>query len=109
MDEKSIQLVKSIIDSTVNNYFWWFIIAGAALFFKNLVESIVTGMMFYCGRDYNVDDEVFLQGNRKARIVRQTISKTTFYIYEGNRKLIVPNHDLPSMRIETVLRTDPEL
>lgn len=108
MDEKSVELLKSMVDSTVSNYFWWFIIAGTALFFKNLVESIVSGMMFYWGRDYNVDDEVVLQGNRKARIVRQTISKTTFYIYEGNRRLIVPNHDLPSMRIETVLRTEVE-
>lgn len=108
MDEKSIELLKSMVDSTISNYFWWFVIAGAALFFKNLVESIVSGMMFYWGRDYNVDDEVVLQGNRKARIVRQTISKTTFYIYEGNRRLIVPNHDLPSMRIETVLRTETE-
>jgi hypothetical protein len=108
MDEKTLWLLKQSLDSTISNYFWWIIIAASAFFFKNLVESIVTGLTFYYGRDYNVDDEVILPGNRKARIVRQTITKTTFYIYEGNRRLVVPNRDLPSLRIETVLRTELE-
>lgn len=106
MDEKSLLLIKSMVDATISNYFWWFVVAGMAMFCKNIIESMVAGMTFYLGRDYNVDDEVYLFGNKKARIVRQTISKTTFYIYDGNRKLIVQNNALPNMQIETVLRTD---
>lgn len=106
MDEKAILLIKSTFDSTFSSYFWWFIVAATALFFKNLVESIVTGFTFYIGRDYNVDDEVYLFGTKRARIVRQTISKTVFYIYESNTKMVVPNRNLPNMQIETVLRSD---
>lgn len=95
-----------MVESTISDYFWWFVIAGTAIFCKNLIESIVSGLMFYYGKDYNVDDEVYLYGSKKARIVRQTIAKTTFYIYENNRKLIVQNNVIPSMQIETVLRTD---
>ena len=106
MDEKSILLIKSAFDTTFSNYFWWFIVAAVAMFCKNLVESVVTGLTFYWGRDYNVDDEVYLSGTRKARIVRQTISKTVFYMHDTNTRLVVLNRNLPNMQIETVLRSD---
>ena len=106
MDDKNLLLIKSMVDSTISNYLLWFIVAGAAVFCKNLIESIVTGMTFFWGKDYNVDDEVYLYGTKRARIVRQTISKTTFYLFETNRRLVVPNHSLPGLQIETVLRTD---
>lgn len=106
MDDNTLQLVKSMVDMSISNYFWWFVIAGAALFCKNMIENIVTGLMFLWGKDYNVDDEVYLNGKKKARIVRQTLGKTTFYIYEGNRRLVVPNKMLPSMQIEVALKTE---
>ncbi len=103
MDQETL---KTIIDSTMGEYTWWFLGAAAALFFKSAIENFVSGIAFYIGSDYKVDDEVYIGGHKKARIVRQTFTKTVFYIYEGNRRLIVPNRSLNSMGIEKVLPTE---
>lgn len=108
MDTKTIELIQTLVQTTTGEYFWWFLAAGVALFCKNLIENAVYGLTFLLGSDYNVDDEVYLYGNKKARIVRQTINKTVFYIYEGNRRLVVPNRYLYNLQIETVLPTERE-
>ena len=57
-------------------------------------------MQFFMGHDFDVDDVVWIKGRKKARIVRQTIFKTTFYVYDHERKFIVPNNRLWSLEIE---------
>jgi len=103
MDQEAI---KALIDGIMGEYTGWFITAAAALFFKGAIENFVSGLAFYFGGDYKVDDEVYINGRKKARIVRQTFTKTVFYIYEGNRRLIVTNRNLNCMGIEKVLPTE---
>lgn len=103
MDQEAI---KTMMESIMGEYTWWFIAGAAALFFKGAIENFVSGLTFYLGSDYNIDDEVYIGGTKKARIVRQTITKTVFYIYEGNRRLIVANRSLNNMAIEKVLPTE---
>jgi hypothetical protein len=93
---------KQLIDSQINDLVWWGIGIGLALFFKNAVENWVWGLMFVFDGDYNVDDEVLIMG-RKARIIRQTISKTAFYMYDNNTCLVVPNKEFGSLRCEKIL------
>lgn len=100
MDQDAI---RALVDVSMNTYFWWFVGASAALFFKNLLENFVWGLTFVFGRDYNVDDEVLIGGIRKARIVRQTVTKTVFYLYDNNTVLVIPNKELHSLRCEKKL------
>jgi hypothetical protein len=46
---------------------------------------------------------VWIGGNKKARIVRQTPTKTVFHLLESDRKLVVPNVDLYKLRVEKAL------
>jgi hypothetical protein len=61
------------------------------------------GIQFLWGNDFNVDDIVYINGNKKARIVRQGIFKTTFYLYEHDRKFIVPNDRIWTLNLEKEL------
>ena len=57
-------------------------------------------MQFLWGTDFNIDDVVWIKGSKKARIVRQTVWRTTFYVYGHGRKFVVPNNKLWSLQIE---------
>lgn len=46
--------------------------------------------------DFNVDDVVWINGNKKARIVRQNI----FYVYNHLRKFIAFNNMLWQLDVE---------
>lgn len=98
-----ITQIKQILDTQMNDLVWWSVGIGLALFFKNAIENWVWGLMFLFDRDYNVDDEVLIGGKRKARIVRQTISKTAFYMYDNGTRLVVPNKEFGSLRCEKIL------
>ena len=95
-----------LIQALLGQYGWWIIATAAVFFFKSTIENCVSGLSFLYGSDYNVDDEVFIGGTKRARIVRQTITKTVFYVYETNRRLVVPNKQLYSLRIEKVLPSE---
>ena len=87
----------------MSQYFWWFVGAAIALWVKNIVENMVSAAVFFFSKDYAVDDEVFIGGTRKARIVRQTFTETVFYMYDNNTRLIVSNKDFYGLRCEKVL------
>lgn len=95
--------VKEIVNASMSQYFWWFVGAAIALWVKNVVENMVSAAVFFFSKDYSVDDEVFIGGNRKARIVRQTFTETVFYMYDNNTRLIVSNKDFYNLRCEKVL------
>lgn len=99
--------IKTAIDSSLNDIFWWSIGFGAAIFFKNAIENLIWGFMFLWGGDYNVDDEVLI-GDRKARIVRQTVTKTVFYLEDKNSRMIVPNKQLHNLKCEKILPGNKE-
>lgn len=100
------EIIKTL-NTLLGQYFWWFAGAGAAFFFKGMMENFVSGLMFKLNRDFQVDDEVYIAGVKRARIVRQTIFKTVFYIYDTHRKLVIPNNEFHSLRCEKTLTLAP--
>lgn len=100
------------MNELINQYFgeWgaWVIGALVALAAKDTVSQFWSGFRFLLGSDFDVDDIVYINGTKKARIVRQGIYKTTFYLYDHNRKFIVPNNRLWLLNIEKQLPTDKD-
>ena len=96
----------------ISTYFgeWGAWVIGVLLAFavKDSITQLWSGFRFLMGTDFDVDDIVYLNGNKKARIVRQGIYKTTFYLYDHERKFIVPNNRLWSLNIEKQLPKDGE-
>tara|TARA_R110002110_G_scaffold45994_4_gene139488 strand:+ start:95 stop:439 length:345 start_codon:yes stop_codon:yes gene_type:complete len=101
--EEIIKATETIISDLVGHYGWMFLAALAILLFKNIVSNVLDGLIFMFGHDFDVDDIVYIGGTKKARIIRQTPTKTVFHLIESDRKLIVPNTALYSLRIEKVL------
>ena len=46
---------------------------------------------------------MWIAGSKKARIIRQTPTKTVFHMLETDRKLVVPNTALYGLKIEKAL------
>ena len=101
--EQIIKATETIISDLVGHYGWMFLAAFAVRLFKNVVSSVLDGLICMFGHDFDVDDIVYIGGTKKARIIRQTPTKTVFHLIESDRKLIVPNTALYSLRIEKVL------
>lgn len=80
-----------------------FVAGIAVLTFKNIIQRFVEGIMFFVGNDYNADDIVYINGTKKARITRHGLTKTVFYIYDTDRKLIIRNDRLSSLNLEKSL------
>jgi len=81
----------------------WVIGALVALAAKDSVAQFWSGVRFLMGSDFDVDDIVYINGIKKARIVRQGVYKTTFYLFDHDRKFIVPNNRLWLLNIEKEL------
>ena len=95
--------MKEIIQTFIAEWGWLTIVAIVTFAFKDTVSNLVIGAQFLLGNDFNVDDVVWIKGAKKARIVRQNIWKTTFYLYDHERKFIVPNNMLWRLDIEKSL------
>lgn len=101
--EQIIQTTETIITDIIGHYGWMFLAAFAVLLFKNVVSNVLDGLLFMVGHDFDVDDIVYIGGEKKARIIRQTPTKTVFHLIDTDRKLVVPNTALYSLKIEKVL------
>ena len=106
--ETIIKATETIITDLIGHYGWMFVATIAILLFKNVVSNVLDGLMFMFGHDFDVDDIVYIGGEKKARIIRQTPTKTVFHLIETDRKLIVPNTALYNLRIEKVLPSSNE-
>ena len=95
--------MKEIIQQYIAEWGWLTIVAIITFAFKDSVQNFVIGVQFLWGNDFNVDDIVYINGNKRARIVRQNIWKTTFYVYDHQRKFIVPNNMLWRLNAEKEL------
>ena len=85
-------------------------IIGVALFillffFRSSLENMIAGIIWKIGRTYNVDDVVKINGDW-ARIVRQNIWTTSFYVYHivkgkivGGFTMNVANNQLRELKI----------
>ena len=100
MDITAIEL---LLTNMIGQYGWLFIAGFCALLFKNIIANVLAGALFMFGSDFDVDDIVYIGGTKKARIIRQTPTKTVFHLLETDRKLIVPNTDLYKLKVEKVL------
>jgi len=93
-------------DLVANHIIEWAIVAFSAFLgfaLKDLIQNFFVGLQFLWGHDFDVDDIVYIKGNKKARIVRQNIWKTTFYVFPHQRKFIIPNSLLWKLDIEKQL------
>ena len=98
MDKQVEEFIRYLFGS-----YGWMVISGfVLLLFKNTIESILNGMKFFFGNDYNIDDIVYVN-NKKCRIIGQTLFKTTFYIMDENRKFQLSNYKLNEIIIEKEL------
>jgi hypothetical protein len=98
--EQIIYATEAVFTSLIGHYGWMFIAAIAVLSFKDFASNVLAGTTFMFGHDFDVDDIVYIGGKQRARIIRQTPTKTVFHMLDTNRKLIVPNTDLYNLRIE---------
>lgn len=101
--QQIIETTETIITDMIGHYGWMFIAAFALLLFKNVVSNVMAGLLFMFGHDFDPDDVVYIKGTHRARIIRQTPTKTVFHMVDTDRKLVVPNTDLYSLRIEKPL------
>tara|TARA_R100001129_G_scaffold150655_2_gene112807 strand:- start:377 stop:706 length:330 start_codon:yes stop_codon:yes gene_type:complete len=95
--------LKILTTDLMGTYGWLFVVGFVTMMFKNLIANTLAGVMFMFGSDFDTDDIVYINGEKKARIVRQTPNKTVFHLLETDRKLIVPNTELYKLRVEKVL------
>ena len=83
--------MEEILKVFIGEWGWMFVVAVATLAFRDTISKTWQGFMFLVGNDFNIDDIVWINGVKKARIVRQSVYRTTFYLFDHQRKFIVPN------------------
>lgn len=100
-----IESVREIIENILGEWGWLIVTAVISIAFKDSISKFYSGAMFLYGKDFSVDDIVWINGTKKARIVRQSIYRTTFYLYDHQRKFIVPNDRIWSLNLEKDLES----
>ena len=118
MELTEVQQIQNAVQSDVSillgEYGWLLLAALVVLFFKTTIETLIAGLVVFVGNDYNNDDIIILDG-RPGRIVRVSMWKTTFYLYNvktgsdgkkfvsGGTKMSVENDKLKDLKIEKPL------
>jgi len=95
-----IESVRVIVEKTIGEWGWLVVVGIISIAFKDSISKLYSGIMFLYGSDFNVDDIVWINGTKKARIVRQSIYRTTFYLFAHQRKFIIPNDRIWSLNLE---------
>lgn len=98
--------LQKILETFIGEWGWMLVAALVTIAFKDAISKLWNGLLFLYGSDFNVDDIVWINGNKRARIVRQSIYKTTFYVYDHQRKFVVPNDRIWSLHLEKELPVD---
>lgn len=98
-----METIEKILSQFVGEWGWALIVALITIAFKDAISKLWNGMLFLYGSDFNTDDIVWINGTKRARIVRQSIYKTTFYVYDHQRKFVVPNDRIWSLHLEKEL------
>lgn len=97
--------IKELLQALISEWGWAIAVGLATIAMKDGISKTWNGMLFLIGNDFNVDDVVYINGAKKARIVRQSVFKTTFYLYDHGRKFIVPNDRIWTLHLEKELPT----
>lgn len=95
MDES----IKELIQKLLGDWTWLLIVGIIVLTFRKYIENIVSALMIFIGHDFDEDDVIYISG-RKARILRISLRKTTFYMYDRQTKMMVPNEQLKELTLE---------
>lgn len=95
--------LQDVLSKTMGDYFILTICTILVLAFKDVFGKIVAALLFFIGKDFDVDDVVYIEGKKKARILRVGPMRTTFLIEKTGRKLVVYNTKLGEMMIEKSL------
>lgn len=103
-----IESTQQIIEAYIGQWGWLLGVAIFSIAFRDSISKLYSGVSFLIGNDFNVDDIVWINGAKKARIVRQSIYRTTFYLYDHNRKFVVPNDRIWTLNIEKDLPASEE-
>ena len=99
MSESISEIAKQII----SEWGWMILVGLLTIAMRDGIAKTWSGFLFLIGNDFNIDDTVYINGNKKARIVRQSIFKTTFYLYDHGRKFVVPNDRIWTLNLEKEL------
>lgn len=83
---------------------WIFLAALVLMVFRKVIENIAMGMLWKSGMAM---DSVYYISGRKARLVRVSLTKTTFYMDDRHSQMIVPNEQLTQLVIERQLDEGP--
>jgi hypothetical protein len=100
--------MEDIFIQYIGEWGWLVLLALVSFVFKDTITNFVIGVQFLWGNDFNVDDIVYIRGTKRARIVRQNLWKTTFYVYGHGRKFVVPNKSLWKLDIEKEIMGEEE-
>tara|TARA_B100001057_G_scaffold337901_1_gene338693 strand:- start:12890 stop:13219 length:330 start_codon:yes stop_codon:yes gene_type:complete len=92
--------MEDILAQYIGEWGWLTVAAIVTFAFKDAISNFFKGVQFLMGTDFDIDDIVYIKGTKRARIVRQSIWRTTFYVYGHGRKFVVPNSALWSLQIE---------
>jgi len=82
-----------VFEGLVGQYGWLIISGLIAILFKSGIENAFHGIKFMFGSEFDADDIVFIS-DKKSRIVRQGIFKTTFYSLDDNKVFHISNNKL---------------
>ena len=66
--------LEQVVSKLAGDMGWMILAAIAVLTFKNTIQRVVEGMMFFFGGDYKVDDIVYIHGTKKVRIIRKGLT-----------------------------------
>ena len=101
------EFVKQIFTILFGDFSWILVVALVAYGFKNIVTEIVEGVIFYYNGSLKVNDIIYIDGHKKARITRKGFLKTTLYLYNKQdrpyRMVVIPNTRLKFFTIEKPL------
>lgn len=94
--------MEDIIQNLIGSYGWLVVTTMVAFFFKNGIENAFFGLKWLAGSDFNKDMIVYIS-DKKVRIARQGIFKTTFYSLDDNKVFHIPNNKLQNHIIKKSL------
>ena len=106
-----------IIESLIGEYSWIILTGFLFLMARSTIESAISGLKVFLGKDLDTDDVIIININgesRPARVVKIGIWKTILFVYEvgcadgkayvkGGNKVAIQNDKLKDYVIEKPL------
>ena len=90
---------EELIIKIIGKYGWLILTFLLSLLFRNTLENIFFGLIFWFDKTFNPDDLVYLDG-RKARIIRIGFRKTVFFMYDKHTFLHIYNERIRFITLE---------